>query len=231
MSISKKLAFLGLVLGLLSCKTEAQKTEGVRLGHLIWSEGNLNTKVFRNGDSILIARSNADWMNAHQAKQPAMIYYNFDESLDSLHGPLYNVWAVKDSRGLIPQGWRLPAKADIDSMIVDRRVPYMAAVPGNTIDGTGPWTNASYTFLKERDTCQFRAWPSGDLAGYTEVLDRLDFGSWGNRIVWWLSDTVPPNPDHLAFWTLYNTRGAFHINAGGTRGDHPSGHYIRMLKQ
>ena len=77
-----------------------------------WSVRNLNVGKFRNGEPIPQAKTKEEWKNAGVNRQPAWCFYNFDISNVDIYGRLYNFYAVTDSRGLAPDGWRIPTEQD-----------------------------------------------------------------------------------------------------------------------
>lgn len=85
----------------------------VKIGKQIWMTKNLDVSTFRNGDSIPEVRNYADWINAAFNKQPAWCYYNNDIEEGKVYGKHYNWFAVKDPRGLAPEGYRIPTKKDM----------------------------------------------------------------------------------------------------------------------
>lgn len=80
----------------------------IKIGDQIWAAKNLNVIQFRNGDSILEAKTSQQWMKAWAEKQPAWCYYNNDPRNGRYYGKLYNWYAVIDPRGLAPEGWHIP---------------------------------------------------------------------------------------------------------------------------
>lgn len=79
------------------------------IGTQIWMSENLNVDKFRNGDPILEVKTNEEWVNAAENKQPAWCYYDNDPANDKKYGKIYNWYAVNDSRGLAPAGWHIPS--------------------------------------------------------------------------------------------------------------------------
>ena len=103
-------------------------TRAVKIGTQIWSVENLNLDKFRNGDIILQANSESDWITAGENKQPAWCYYNNDLSNGSIYGRIYNFFAVADSRGLCPASWHVPTDEEWNSLT--------EFLGGNTIAGS-----------------------------------------------------------------------------------------------
>lgn len=83
-----------------------------QIGDQIWMTENLNVDQFRNGDLIPHARTAEEWIEARRNRQPAWSYYNNDPAMGEKYGKLYNWYAVNDSRGLAPEGWKIPSNAD-----------------------------------------------------------------------------------------------------------------------
>ncbi|WP_259068987.1 fibrobacter succinogenes major paralogous domain-containing protein [Mucilaginibacter sp. X4EP1] len=133
MSKSKICIVLSLVLMLFSCtqpqskvssqaKSETKKIDTVTyksvvIGNQEWMSENLNTSQFRNGDTIMQAKTNQEWENAFQSKTAAWCYYNNNPENGKKYGRLYNHWAVIDGRGLAPNGWQIPNQQDFQNLI------------------------------------------------------------------------------------------------------------------
>ena len=118
------------------------------IGNQTWSCPNLNVDHFRNGDKIIEAKSNEEWIKCNQEKIPAWCYYNNDSSLSKYYGKLYNYYAIIDPRGLAPKGWRIPKSSDWDQMI-------------DKFDGKGLY-NRSANHVKER-----RWWANSEISAET----------------------------------------------------------------
>jgi uncharacterized protein (TIGR02145 family) len=80
----------------------------ITVGNQIWMSRNVETVVFRNGDTIYQAKNMSEWLQAGMEKKPAWCTYNFDSINGSIYGNLYNYYAVIDSRGLAPRGYHVP---------------------------------------------------------------------------------------------------------------------------
>ena len=77
----------------------------VQIGNQCWTQSNLKTGRYRNGDTIPTGLNNSAWANTISG---AYAIYNNDSVNDGLYGKLYNHYAVTDSRGLCPTGWHVP---------------------------------------------------------------------------------------------------------------------------
>lgn len=86
-------------------------------GHVIMAENYMVTH-FRNGDPILFAKKEEDWIEAAWQGRPA---YCEIEGGDSEHstatGYLYNWYAIYDPRGFAPEGWHVPTRSELTNML------------------------------------------------------------------------------------------------------------------
>lgn len=92
-------------------------TNEVEIGKQIWMSENLNVERFRNGDLIPQAKTDEEWETAGENGEPAWCYYNNDSKMGKKYGKLYNWYAVYDSRGLAPKGWRIPSDRDWSELV------------------------------------------------------------------------------------------------------------------
>jgi uncharacterized protein (TIGR02145 family) len=81
----------------------------VIIGKQYWMKKNWNSITFTNGDSLTITRSRSDWELSINNETPA--YYISDEYEGEV---LYNYFAIIDSRGLLPEGFKIPSFEDIN---------------------------------------------------------------------------------------------------------------------
>ncbi|MCB0510707.1 MAG: fibrobacter succinogenes major paralogous domain-containing protein, partial [Bacteroidetes bacterium] len=77
---------------------------------------NLLVSKFKNGDAILKAKTKAEWVNANQSRTPACCCFKFIDANCQKYGMLYNWYAAVDSRGLAPEGWRVPSDQDFTKL-------------------------------------------------------------------------------------------------------------------
>ena len=83
----------------------------VRVGKQIWMNENLDIKNFNNGDAIIQAQCEEEWEKAFLNKTPAWCYCE-DGDGNLTKDVLYNYYALKDSRGLAPAGYRIATLSD-----------------------------------------------------------------------------------------------------------------------
>jgi uncharacterized protein (TIGR02145 family) len=89
----------------------------LKIGDQVWMADNLNVSTFRNGDSILHAKTDLEWDNAGKEGRPAWCYYENNTNNGIKYGKLYNWYAVIDKRGLSPKGWHIARKTDWEILI------------------------------------------------------------------------------------------------------------------
>ena len=122
------------------------------IGTQEWMAENLETSIYRNGDSIPTNLANSDWQNTINTQIGAWAYYNNDESFACPYGKLYNWYACVDSRQLCPVGWHVPNDIEwsimidfLDPLAVGGYELNMAGgqmkTVGSITEGTGLWTS------------------------------------------------------------------------------------------
>jgi uncharacterized protein (TIGR02145 family) len=90
---------------------------------------NLKINKFQNGDLILEAKNENDWIKACQKKQPVWSQYKNNAKNGEKYGKLYNYYAVIDNRGLAPLNWRIPSWEDWSLLTVHSLGGECAASP------------------------------------------------------------------------------------------------------
>lgn len=88
--------------------SQADTMKTVTIGSQQWTQFNLRTVTFQNGDSLFFAKNAQEWTAANRSKKPAFCYLNFDEKNADKFGLYYNFYAVSDPRGLAPTGFHIP---------------------------------------------------------------------------------------------------------------------------
>ena len=78
----------------------------ITIGTQTWMAENLRAERFRNGDNINMVEDPTNWSNLTSA---GMCFYDNDKLKFGVpYGAFYNWYAVNDSRGICPAGWRVP---------------------------------------------------------------------------------------------------------------------------
>lgn len=91
--------------------------ESVQIGDQVWMSKNLDVSTFRNGDKIKEAKTNNEWISASKNKEPAWCYLKDDAKNGARFGKLYNWYAVNDTRGIAPIGWKIPTEEEWNILI------------------------------------------------------------------------------------------------------------------
>lgn len=89
----------------------------VSIGKSEWMIENLNVTKYRNGDPIKQAKTPEEWAKCFKNKEGCWCYYENDDSNGKKYGKLYNWYAVNDTRGLAPKGWKIPSAEDWDKLV------------------------------------------------------------------------------------------------------------------
>jgi len=105
----KKVSLIFYLLIGFGCISYAQT---VTIGAQVWMAKNLDVSYFKNVDPIPEAKTDEEWQEAGNNKQPAWCYYDNDPANGDKYGKLYNHYAVTDSRGLCPTGWHVPSDSE-----------------------------------------------------------------------------------------------------------------------
>lgn len=144
----------------------------LEVGNQQWFSRNLNVSWYANGDSILEARTEAQWVAAVRAQKPAWCYYDNSPKNGGQHGKLYNWYAVTDPRGLCPKGWHVPT--DAEWVALAEHLGGEANAGGKLKASTG-WPNGG------NNSVGFNGLPSGERNTFGNFL------SMGSGATWWSS--------------------------------------------
>jgi uncharacterized protein (TIGR02145 family) len=161
-----------------------------RIGRQHWMVENLNITSFQNGDAIIEAKSNQEWEEAEQNKQPAWCYYNNDSSSNKKYGILYNWYAVNDSRGLASNGWHIPNEMEWNELIDSLGGPDMA---GNKLKRQSLWNDNG----NGNNESGFSGMPGG-YRNESGVFSSLGFNG-----IWWSSSST--NDQSGIAYFIYNS--------------------------
>jgi len=191
----------------------------VKIGNQIWMFRNLDVSVFQNGDSIPEAKTEEAWVYAAENGLPAWCYYENDSANGAVYGKLYNWFAVNDSRGLAPEGWRIPDEDDWNALTMQLEGVQWA---GLLMKCETSWEN-SMLDGEGLNESGFTALPGGYRTAFAW------FSNMGSSAYWW---SAAEDPDDEA--------GAFHrgvtLNSNEIRGGTDNftkgiGFSVRCIKQ
>ena len=168
-----------------SCGGGASTEEGasteVTIGKQVWMTQNLNVDKFRNGDPIPEAKTDEEWEKAGENGEPAWCYYDNDPANGEKYGKLYNWYAVNNSRGLAPEGWKIPSDEDWSGL-----TDFLGgeSVAGKKMKYTDFWADNDGVSGNGTNESEFSGLPGGERyrGGAIEYL-----GEYG---IWWSSSQV-----------------------------------------
>jgi uncharacterized protein (TIGR02145 family) len=153
------------------------------IGNQEWMVENLKVTHYRNNNSIPHLIANSDWTNT--ASGAYCVIDNNPSNADT-YGNLYNWHAVDDSRGLAPEGWRVPSDEDfIELEIYLGMTESEAHSTGNRGTNEGSklageydlWTSGALRNDPEFDTSGFSLLPGGsrNVAGTFSSVDTRSY--------------------------------------------------------
>jgi len=185
----------------------------VKIGNQVWLAENLRATKYRNGDPIPNVKDSKKWIGL---KTGAYCAYDNDESNAKIYGYLYNWYAVKDPRGLAPEGWHVPTDeewTELEEYLIANGYNYNGSTTGDKIGksltSTSGWTTGSDTGdigndQQSNNSTGFSALPSGYrfINGSFKVLT--------NYAYFW-SSTEYDNDTYIAWgrYLTYNLEGLY----------------------
>jgi uncharacterized protein (TIGR02145 family) len=149
------------------------QTDLVTIGKQIWMTRNLDVTHFKNGDAIPEAKTDKQWEEAGLKRTPAWCYFKNKASNGAEYGVLYNFYALKDPRGIAPDGFHIPTSDEWNTLI--------KSVGGKKVGGK------KIKVAKENGTDDFHF--AGLGGGHR---DFMGFGA--STSYWW---TSTPNPNAM----------------------------------
>ena len=183
----------------------------VVIGNQIWTCSNLDVTTFRNGEVIPQITDPTAWLNS---TTPAWCYYDNDPANGAIYGKLYNWHAVRDPRGLAPNGYHIPTDAEWTTL-----TDYLGGL--NVAGGkmkkvstlwTSPNTDAT------NSSC-FTGLPGG-VRSHTGSYNYINSNGF-----WWSSTEY--NVGDAWFRAMYNNSGI----VGRDHDDKGSGVSVRLVKE
>lgn len=142
----------------------------VTIGDQVWTAENLNVVCYQNGDSIPEVKSFDEWNNL---KTGAWCYYENEDSYGKSYQRLYNIYALKDKRGLAPEGWHIPSNDEWNILVEKLGGNQKAATEMKSKSGWNSNGNGN-------NSTGLNCLPGG-------LRSSLTFSGQGNIGVWWTS--------------------------------------------
>jgi len=93
---------------------DGNEYETVVIGDQEWTRENLRVTRYQNGDAIPHLIDDNEWSSTTSG---AYSYFDNDQSRNIPYGKLYNWFTTTDSRGLCPEGWKVPSRTDWNELI------------------------------------------------------------------------------------------------------------------
>ncbi len=148
----------------------------VKIGEQYWFVENLRTSEYKDGSSINLVLDGTTWANQTSG---AYCWYQNNNNYDYPQGKLYNWYAVADSRGLCPDGWRVPSLADWN-MLLNTLGGLQVAGGKMKQQGTENWSSTDENVTNESG---FTA-----IAAGSRLTSGIFSGSFGYLAGFWIAD-------------------------------------------
>lgn len=179
----------------------------VRIGTQQWMTQNLNVFTFSNGDTLPQALSLEEWENAYTHKKAMWCYPNFDTTSTNKSSKLYNWYAIKDERGLAPNGWHISTEEDWNKL-----QQFAGPTIGQTIKSTNGWSDFEQQVLCPHTLSEDSVNTCDLCQGTGFVSSGLKSGNGTNQLGFnavplsYLSDKqFQGTGDQLAYWVKTDT--------------------------
>lgn len=156
--------------------SQEETSTGIVIGNQTWMGENLNVSTFRNGDPIMEAKTDAEWIKAFEDESPAWCYYNNDPAMGAKYGKLYNWYAVFDSRELAPHGWHISTKEDWINLNTT-----LNGGCGKKIKSLNEWKDGGPNYISN-NSYNFSALPGGYRLPLPDSFEGI-----GSSVWWWTS--------------------------------------------
>lgn len=180
----------------------------VKIGNQVWTVESLKTTHYRNGDAIPNVTDYNDWTDLTTGA-----YCDYGNNTDNVnpYGHLYNWYVTNDSRGIAPEGWRVPTPTDYQ--VLESYLGENAA--GKLKEpGTTHWISVFNTVTNETG---FTALPGGKRTN--------NFYDMGEFIYLWT------NQESSSTYATYKSMHKGSPDIGGGNTAKYLGYSIRLIKE
>jgi len=164
---------------------------------LEWMAKNLKTTKYSNNTPITYpGNDNIAWSTTTQG---AYAWYNNDVANKDAYGALYNGFAVTNTAGLCPTGWRIPTKEDFQDLIdILGGLGNAGAKLKSDLTEPAPHPRWDLPNTGATNESGFSAVPSGIRYG------NGNFNYLGKRSDYWTSSPNLPYTDGLYFYNMHH---------------------------
>jgi len=149
--------------------------EEIKIGNQVWMKYNLDIDTFQNGDPVLQAITNDEWVQASENKQPAWCYYANDSKNGEIYGRLYNWFAISDSRKIAPEGWHVATNEEWAELVNN-----LGEDPGKKLKSEIYWKKNNSDEENGNNQSLFSALPGGYRVVEDEDFRHITLGG-----LWW----------------------------------------------
>jgi len=133
----------------------------INLNGQTWMTKNLAVTKFNNGDEIPFAKTKKELSELTKLKSPAFCYSAYKKANTEDYGLLYNYYAIEDSRGIAPEGWRIPLSEDFKKLFDN--ISLLDKTVSSALKKEGFWGNGII-----ENPNGFNAVPSGTISFYND---------------------------------------------------------------
>jgi len=182
----------------------------VKIGDQWWFARNLKVTHYRNGDPIPHVTDDNEWTGLSTG---AYCNYDNDPANVATYGRLYNWFVVEDSRGIAPEGWRIPTDEEWEQLET-----YLGENAGGKLKetGTAHWLSPNTGATNETG---FTALPGG----FRNYNGDYEYLRWKCRF--WSSTLGGPYNGPIMRQLYWNSSGI--SDAADIK---PKGYSIRCIK-
>lgn len=203
---------------------EGHQYKTIQIGSQVWMAENLNTGLYRNGDTVNTGLTAIEWATTTEG---AWSYYNDDPNYACPFGKLYNWFACVDERQLCPGGWHTPNGQDWVELAA-----YLggSSVAGGKMKSAGNESSTvSYWLGYNTDATNisgFSALPGG--VKFREAINGFSFGWLGDIANFWFSE-VAVSVGGGTIASMSSAAGGFYLDSN-FGGEPQSGCSVRCIK-
>lgn len=147
----------------------------IAAGNLLVMDENLRVTRYQNGDAVLQAPNQNDWLPPRSANG-AYAYFRNDIAWVKRFGCLYNYAVVKDTRNICPAGWRIPNNEEWKKLVETiRSTRYSNSSFFTTPPNVFRFSGGDFEFRDNSSGALWSSTPPGDANKFFNTLWNADF--------------------------------------------------------